>query len=184
MSSKSLTRVVRRIKTIRAKQANAKRSLARSGEFNILWAIVAVVGIALALFMIFYVFHGAMPSLGASNTLTVTAEELGGVLVINIKAMGVSAVTIKDIYLSPSGAGASGCAAYLNGNLDSNIPTQLGSSPSTSSSSSGSSPTSLYNGWVTLKPGDTLSITCTSISGSPTEVVVVTSSSTYVAPIS
>jgi hypothetical protein len=160
------------------------KSLARRGEFNILWAIVAVVGIALGLFLIFYVFHGAMPSLGASNALTVSAEELGGVLTVNMKAMGVSAVTIKDIYLSPSGASASGCAAYLNGNPDSNVPTQLGSNPSNSGSSSGSSPTSLYNGWVTLKPGDTLSIVCTSISGSPTQVVVVTTTGTYTTPIS
>jgi hypothetical protein len=183
MTGKPLTRAVVRMKAMRVKQANAK-VLSRRGEFNILWAIVAVVGIALGLFLIFYVFHGAMPSLGASNTLTVTAEELGGVLTVNMKAMGVSAITIKDIYLSPSGSGASGCAAYLNGNPDSNVPTQLGSSPSTSGSSSGSSPTSLYNGWVTLNPGDTLSIVCTSTSGSPTQVVVVTTTGTYTAQIS
>jgi len=143
------------------------RKLARRGEFNILWAIVAVVGIALGLFLIFYVFHGAMPSLGASNTLTVTAEELGGVLVINMKAMGVSAITVEAINLVPSGASASSCTAYLNGNSYSGI---------TSLPASGLS--------ITLNPGDTLSITCTSLSGSPTEVEVVTTSGTNVAPIS
>ena len=167
MTGKPLTRFVGRIKSIRAKQTNAERSLARSGEFNILWAIVAVVGIALGLFLIFYVFHGAMPSLGASNTLTVTAEELGGVLVINMKAMGVSAITVEAVNLVPSGSSASSCTAYLNGNTYSGL---------TSLPASGFS--------ITLNPGDTLSITCSSLSGSPTQVEVVTSSSAYVAPIS
>jgi hypothetical protein len=166
MTGKPLTRFVGRIKSIKAKQTNAKRSLARSGEFNILWAIVAVVGIALGLFLIFYVFHGAMPSLGASNTLTVTAEELGGVLVVNMKAMGVSAITVNAINLVPSSSSASSCAAYLDG-------TQIASGVSLQSITS-----------VTLHPGDTLSITCTSITGSPTEVEVVTTTGTNVAPIS
>jgi len=166
MTAKSLTRVVGRMKAIRAKQTNAK-ALSRRGEFNILWAIVAVVGIALGLFLIFYVFHGAMPSLGASNTLTVTAEELGGVLVVNMKAMGVSAITVEAINLLPSGASASSCTAYLNGNSYSGI---------TSLPASGLS--------ITLNPGDTLSITCSSLSGSPTQVEVVTTSGTNVAPIS
>jgi len=167
MTGKPLTRFVGRMKSIRAKQTNAKRSLARSGEFNILWAIVAVVGIALGLFLIFYVFHGAMPSLGASNTLTVTAEEMGGVLVVNMKAMGVSAITVEAINLVPSGSSASSCTAYLNGNSYSGI---------TSLPASGLS--------ITLNPGDTLSITCSSLSGSPTQVEVVTTSGAYTAPIS
>ncbi|MCG2895197.1 MAG: hypothetical protein L7H05_03065, partial [Vulcanisaeta sp.] len=82
---------------VKTTKPKASKKLARSGEFNILWAIVAVVGIALGLFLIFYVFHGAMPSLGASNTLTVTAEELGGVLVVNIKAMGVSGIRVEAV---------------------------------------------------------------------------------------
>jgi hypothetical protein len=166
MTSKPLTRAVVRMKAMRVKQANAK-VLSRRGEFNILWAIVAVVGIALGLFLIFYVFHGAMPSLGASNTLTVTAEEMGGVLVVNVKAMGVSAITVEAINLVPSGSSASSCTAYLNGNTYSGI---------TSLPASGLS--------ITLNPGDTLSITCSSLSGSPTEVEVVTTSGAYTAPIS
>jgi len=157
--------IVREVKA-KAGSASAK-ALSRRGEFNILWAIVAVVGIALGLFLIFYVFHGAMPSLGASNTLTVTAEELGGVLVVNMKAMGVSAITVNAINLVPSGSSASSCTAYLNGNTYSGI---------TSLPASGLS--------ITLNPGDTLSITCSSLSGSPTEVEVVTTSGTNVAPIS
>jgi len=155
------------VKTTKAMPKSMVKSLARSGEFNILWAVVAVVAIALGLFLIFYVFHGAMPSLGASNTLTVTAEELGGVLVVNIKAMGVSAITVNAINLVPSGSSASSCTAYLNGNTYSGI---------TSLPASGLS--------ITLNPGDTLSITCSSLSGSPTEVEVVTTSGTNVAPIS
>jgi hypothetical protein len=166
MTGKPLTRAVGRMKSIRAKQANAK-ALSRRGEFNILWAIVAVVGIALGLFLIFYVFHGAMPSLGASNTLTVTAEELGGVLVVNVKAMGVSAITVEAINLVPSGSSASSCTAYLNGNTYSGIASLPASGLS-----------------ITLNPGDTLSITCSSLSGSPTEVEVVTTSGAYTAPIS
>jgi len=155
------------IKTTKAMPKSMVKSLARSGEFNILWAIVAVVGIALGLFLIFYVFHGAMPSLGASNTLTVTAEELGGVLVVNIKAMGVSGIRVEAVSLLPSGASASSCTAYLNGNTYSGI---------TSLPASGLS--------ITLNPGDTLSITCSSPSGSPTQVEVVTTSGAYTAPIS
>ena len=166
MTGKPLTRAVVRMKAMRVKQVNAK-ALSRRGEFNILWAIVAVVGIALGLFLIFYVFHGAMPSLGASNTLTVTAEELGGVLVVNMKAMGVSAITVNAINLVPSGSSASSCTAYLNGNTYSGI---------TSLPASGLS--------ITLNPGDTLSITCSSLSGSPTQVEVVTTSGAYTAPIS
>ena len=167
MTGKPLTRAVVRMKTMRVKQANAK-VLSRRGEFNILWAIVAVVGIALGLFLIFYVFHGAMPSLGASNTLTVTAEELGGVLVVNMKAMGVSAITVNAINLVPSGSSASSCTAYLNGNSNGVSITSL--------PASGLS--------IILHPGDTLSITCSSLSGSPTQVEVVTTSGTNVAPIS
>jgi hypothetical protein len=152
---------------IKTTKPKVPRKLARRGEFNILWAIVAVVGIALGLFLIFYVFHGAMPSLGASNTLTVTAEELGGVLVINIKAMGVGGVRVEAVSLLPSSSSASSCTAYLNGNTYSGI---------TSLPASGLS--------ITLNPGDTLSITCSSLSGSPTEVEVVTTSGAYTAPIS
>ena len=155
------------VKTSRVMPKSMTKSLARRGEFNILWAIVAVVGIALGLFLIFYVFHGAMPSLGASNTLTVTAEELGGVLVINMKAMGVSGIRVEAINLVPSGSSASSCTAYLNGNTYSGI---------TSLPASGLS--------ITLNPGDTLSITCSSLSGSPTQVEVVTTSGAYTAPIS
>jgi hypothetical protein len=171
MTAKSL------IKTTKA-MPKVPRKLARRGDTNILWYIVAVVAIALGLFLIFYVFHGAMPSLGASNTLTVTAEELGGVLVINIKAMGVSATTVTGIQLlatsstsntaSTGGVGASGCTAYLNGNSNGVSITSL---PATDLS-------------ITLKPGDTLTISCTSITGSPTEVEVFTTSGTSVAPIS
>jgi hypothetical protein len=162
MTAKSL------IKTTKAMPKSMVKSLARRGEFNILWAIVAVVAIALGLFLIFYVFHGAMPSLGASNTLTVTAEELGGVLVVNMKAMGVSAITVNAINLVPSGSSASSCTAYLNGNSNGVSITSL--------PASGLS--------ITLNPGDTLSITCSSLSGSPTQVEVVTTSGTNVAPIS
>jgi len=181
MTGKPLTRVVGRIKTIKAK---ASRSLARRGESNVLWLIVSVIGVVIGLVILFTVAHGVIPSLNAGNALTVSAEELGGVLTVNIKAAGVSAVTIKAISLSPNGASASSCTAYLNGNQHSGITSLPAPSSSTSSSSSSSSPTSLYSGLVTLKPGDTLSIVCTSTSGSPTEVVVVTTTGTYITPIS
>jgi hypothetical protein len=158
MTGKPLTRFVGRIKAMRAKQTNAK-ALSRSGEFNILWAIVAVVGIALGLFLIFYVFHGAMPSLGASNTLTVTAEEMGGVLTVNIKAMGVSATKITGVQLLPSGS----CTwtAYLDGQQQNSFTLP-----------------------ITLNPGDTLSLVCTNPPSGVTEVEVVTTTGTYTAPIS
>jgi hypothetical protein len=152
MTAKSL------IKTTKA-MPKVPRKLARRGEFNILWAIVAVVGIALALIMIFYVIHGAMPSLGASNTLTVTAEELGGVLVVNMKAMGVSATKITGVQLLPSGS----CTwtAYLNGQQQNSFTLP-----------------------ITLNPGDTLSLVCTNPPSGVTEVEVVTTTGTYTAPIS
>jgi len=157
MPAKPLTREVKN-KPIKAASAN-KRSLANKGEFNILWAIVAVVGIALGLFLIFYVFHGAMPSLGASNTLTVTAEELGGVLVVNMKAMGVSATKITGVQLLPSGS----CTwtAYLDGQQQNSFTPP-----------------------ITLNPGDTLSLVCTNPPSGVTEVEVITTSGAYTAPIS
>jgi len=157
MPAKPLTREVKN-KPIKAASAN-KRSLANKGEFNILWAIVAVVGIALGLFLIFYVFHGAMPSLGASNTLTVTAEELGGVLVMNMKAMGVSATKITGVQLLPSGS----CTwtAYLDGQQQNSFTPP-----------------------ITLNPGDTLSLVCTNPPSGVTEVEVITTTGTYTAPIS
>ena len=157
MPAKPLTREVKN-KPIKAASAN-KRSLANKGEFNILWAIVAVVGIALGLFLIFYVFHGAMPSLGASNTLTVTAEEMGGVLVVNMKAMGVSATKITGVQLLPSGS----CTwtAYLDGQQQNSFTPP-----------------------ITLNPGDTLSLVCTNPPSGVTEVEVVTTSGAYTAPIS
>jgi len=152
--------IVREVKA-KAGSASAKasRGLARRGEFNILWTIVAVVGIALGLFLIFYVFHGAMPSLGASNTLTVTAEELGGVLVINMKAIGVSATKITGVQLLPSGS----CTwtAYLDGQQQNSFTPP-----------------------ITLNLGDTLSLVCTNPPSGVTQVEVVTTSGTYVAPIS
>jgi heme/copper-type cytochrome/quinol oxidase subunit 2 len=157
------------VKTSRV-MPKATRKLARRGEFNILWVIVAVVAIVLALFIIFFVFHGAVPSLRASNTLTVTTEEMGGTLVINIKATGTSGVPITGITLLPSGASASSCTAYYNGNTYSGIT-------SLPVSGSASSPV------ITLYPGDTLSLVCSGLSGSPTEVEVTTTGSTYIAPI-
>ena len=152
MTAKSL------IKTTKPK---VPRKLARSGEFNILWAIVAVVAIALALILISYVFHGAMPSLGASNTLTITAEEMGGVLTINIKAMGVSATKITGVYLIDTSGNQHTCSwtIYLNGNSQSSLP-------------------------PTLNPGDTLSLVCTNPPSGVTQVEVVTTSGTYITPIS
>jgi hypothetical protein len=146
------------VKTTKA-MPKVPRKLARKGEFNILWAIVAVVGIALGLFLIFYVFHGAMPSLGASNTLTVTAEEMGGVLTVNIKAMGVSAIKITAINLLPSGT----CTwtAYLDGQQQNSFTPP-----------------------ITLNPGDTLSLICNPAPSGVTQVQVITTSGTYSAPVS
>ena len=147
------------VKTTKAMPKSMVKSLARSGEFNILWAVVTVVAIALALILISYVFHGAMPSLGASNMLTVTAEELGGVLTVDIKAMGTSAIKITAINLLPSGT----CTwtAYLDGQQQ-----------------------STFTPPITLNPGDTLSLVCNPAPSGVTEVEVITSSGTFTAPVS
>jgi hypothetical protein len=160
MTSKPLVKITRAA-------PKASRSLARRGESNVLWLIVSVIGVVIGLVVLFIVAHGVIPSLGSSNALTVSTEELGGILVINIKAMGVSGVRVEAVNLLPSGSGASSCTAYLDGNSYSGI---------TSLPASGLS--------ITLYPGDTLSITCSSLSGSPTQVEVVTTSGAYTAPIS
>jgi hypothetical protein len=152
MTAKSL------IKTTKA-MPKVPRKLARSGDSNILWLIVAVIAVVIGIGIVFLVAHGVIPSISAGNALTVSAEELGGVLTVDIKAMGTSAIKITAINLLPSGT----CTwtAYYNGQ----------------SQSSFSLP-------ITLNPGDTLSLICNPAPSGVTQIQVITSSGTYSAPIS
>ena len=135
------------------------KSLARRGDTNILWYIVGVIGVVIAVVIIFIVARGVIPSISTGNALAVSAEELGGVLTVDIKAMGTSTIKITAINLLPSGK----CTwtAYLNGQ----------------SQSSFSPP-------ITLNPGDTLSLVCNPAPSGVTQVQVITSSGTYSAPVS
>jgi len=149
MTAKSL------VKTTKPK---APRKLARRGDTNILWYVVAVIAVVIAVVIIFIIARGVIPSISASNALAVSAEELGGVLTVDIKAMGVSAIKITAINLLPSGT----CTwtAYLNGQ-------QI-----------------TYTLPITLNPGDTLSLICNPAPSGVTQVQVITSSGTYSAPVS
>ena len=146
------------IKTTKA-MPKVPRKLARSGDSNILWYIVAVIAVVIGIGIVFLVAHGVIPSISAGNALTVSAEELGGVLTVDIKAMGTSAIKITAINLLPSGT----CTwtAYLDGQQQSSF-----SLP------------------ITLNPGDTLSLICNPAPSGVTQVQVITTSGTYSAPVS
>jgi hypothetical protein len=152
MTAKSL------VKTTKA-MPKVPRKLARSGDTNILWYVVAVAAVVIAVVIIFIVARGVIPSISAGNALAVSAEEMGGVLTVDIKAMGVSAIKITAINLLPSGT----CTwtAYLDGQQQSSF-----SLP------------------ITLNPGDTLSLICNPAPSGVTQVQVITSSGTYSAPVS
>jgi hypothetical protein len=135
------------------------KSLARRGDTNILWYIVGVIGVVIGIVIIFIVARGVIPSISAGNALTVSAQEMGGVLTVDIKAMGTSTIKITAINLLPSGT----CTwtAYLDGQQQSSF-----SLP------------------ITLNPGDTLSLICNPAPSGVTQVQVITTSGTYSAPVS
>ena len=152
MSSKTLVKVIKAMPKV-------PRKLARRGDSNILWLIVAVIGVVIGVVIVFTVARGVIPSISAGNALAVSAQEMGGVLVVDIKAMGVSPIKITAINLLPSGT----CTwtAYLNGQQQSTFTLP-----------------------ITLNPGDTLSLVCNPAPSGVTEVEVVTTTGTYTAPIS
>jgi len=137
----------------------ASRSLANKGDTNILWYIVGVIGVVIGVVIVFIVAHGIIPSISAGNALTVSAQELGGVLTVDIKAMGTSPIKITAINLLPSGT----CTwtAYYNGQSQSSFSLPF-----------------------TLNPGDTLSLICNPAPSGVTQIQVITSSGTYSAPVS
>jgi hypothetical protein len=140
------------------------KKLARRGDTNILWLIVAVIGVVIGVAIVFTVARGVIPSISAGNALAVSAEELGGVLTVDIKAMGTSTITITAINLLPSGTSitsVSGCSAYYNGRSQSRFSLPF-----------------------TLNPGDTLSLVCNPAPSGVTQVQVITTTGTYTAPIS
>ncbi len=108
------------------------------GEFNLLWIVVTVVGIVMAIVILYLVYGGAMRSLGMANYLSGQATTTGDQLVVNLKAAGVGTITVNSITLyAGNSAVSSGCSlssATLNGNS-----------------------TSTTSPW-SLKPGDTLSL--------------------------
>jgi len=156
MTAKSLVKTTKAMPKI---PKSMTKSLAKRGDTNILWYVVAVIAVVIAVVIIFIIARGVIPSISASNALAVSAEELGGVLTVDIKAMGVSAIKITAINLLPSGT----CTwtAYLNGQQQSSF-----SLP------------------ITLNPGDTLSLICNPAPSGVTQVQVITSSGTYSAPVS
>ena len=157
MSSKTLVKVIKATPKV-------SRSLANKGDSNILWLIVAVIAVVIGVVIVFTVARGVIPSISAGNALAVSAQELGGVLTVDIKAMGVSSIKITAINLLPSGTSitsVSGCSAYYNGQQQSTFTLP-----------------------ITLNPGDTLSLVCTNPPSGVTEVEVVTTTGTYTAPIS
>jgi hypothetical protein len=157
MSSKTLVKVIKATPKV-------SRSLANKGDSNILWLIVAVIAVVIGVVIVFTVARGVIPSISAGNALAVSAQELGGVLTVDIKAMGVSSIKITAINLLPSGTSitsVSGCSAYYNGQQQSTFTLP-----------------------ITLNPGDTLSLVCNPAPSGVTEVEVVTTTGTYTAPIS
>ncbi|MGC8542546.1 MAG: hypothetical protein ACP5NQ_01290 [Vulcanisaeta sp.] len=141
------------------------RSRARAGEFSVLWLIVTLVGIVMALVIMYLVYGGVNRSLGTANAPMITATTSSGNLFVNVKDAGVGNLRIENIilYAGTSQATCSSATYYLDGQ-------QLG----------GGLP-------VTLKPGQTLTIAYSSCSPGVdqiTGVAVITSSGTYTATVS
>ncbi|ADY01215.1 hypothetical protein VMUT_1008 [Vulcanisaeta moutnovskia 768-28] len=140
-------------------------SRARAGEFSVLWLIVTLVGIVMALVIMYLVYGGVNRSLNTANAPMITATTLSGNLFVNIKDAGVGSLSIENVilYAGTSQASCTSATYYLDGE-------QLG----------GGLP-------ITLKPGQTLTIVYSSCSPGVDEVTgvaVITSSGTYTATVS
>ena len=164
---------IRKIKALKARSnakanAKAKASRARRGDFNILWLIVAIIGVVIGVIIFYFVYAGSMRSIGATTAPIIQAQAMSGVLTVNIKTTGVGAVTIDGVNLyagTTSEGSITSCSSvtyYINGQQ--------------------SSITFPY----TLKPGQTLTITASGCSVSVDEITtvqVVTSTGAYTAPV-
>ena len=165
---------IRKIKNLKAKsntnanaKAKASRSRARRGDFNIMWLIVAIIGVVIGVIIFYFVYAGGMRSMGATTAPIITAQAASGLLTVNIKVSGVGSVDINAINLY-SGTTAASCSSvtyYLNG--QSYRPPSSGP-------------------LITLKPGQTFTAvysSCTPPVDQITTVQVVTSAGTYTAPV-
>lgn len=140
-------------------------SRARGGEFTVLWLVVTLVGMVMALVVMYVVYGGVSRSLGMANAPMVTATTSSGVLFVNIKDAGVGSLRVESVILY-AGQGQATCSLttyYLDGQqLSGGLP-------------------------ITLKPGQTLTITysnCNPGVDEVTSVAVITSSGTYTAAVS
>ncbi|WP_054854571.1 hypothetical protein [Vulcanisaeta distributa] len=137
----------------------------RGGEFNVLWLVVTLVGIVMALAIMYLIYGGVNRSLGTANAPMITATASSGNLFINIKDAGVGNLRIDGVILY-AGQGQASCSVatyYLDGQqLSSGLP-------------------------ITLKPGQTLTIAysnCNPSTDEVTSIAVITSSGTYTATVS
>ncbi len=150
----------------KAKTGSGGAWRSRRGEFNVLWLVVTLVGIVMALAIMYLIYGGANRSLNTANAPMITATASSGNLFVNIKDAGVGNLRIESIILY-AGQGQASCSVatyYLDGQqLSSGLP-------------------------ITLKPGgQTLTIAYSSCNPSTdeiTSIAVITSSGTYTATVS
>ena len=156
------------MEAIRTKRVKRINNRARKGEFNLIWLIVAVIAVVMAVVILYFIYTGGSRVLGATSTPTLTAQAVGGnEIIINIRNTGAGTLNIYNIYLYNSanttwGAYSSVCSStsiYLDG---------------VSYTPPSSGPI------VSLKPGDTLTVICTtSAAGNITEVQVQANTGNY-----
>mgnify|MGYP001773381755 FL=1 len=163
MSGVITIRKIKKSKTRSGGSANAKASRARRGDFNVLWLIVAIIGVVIGVVIFYFVYAGTMGSMKGTTAPIITAQTASGLLTVNIKVSGVGSVDIDSINLySGTNQVTTGCSAsdyYLNGQ------------------SAGAPP-------VTIKPGDTYTVVYSgSACSSVTTVQVITSAGTYTATV-
>ena len=157
---------IRKIKALKAKSnanAKAKASRSRRGDFNILWLIVAIVGVVIGVIIFYFIYAGGTKSLSGTIAPAIQAQAMNGILTVNIKDTGVGSITIQSITLYSGTNTVSGCTPssyYLDGN-------------------------SLHAPPVTINPGDTYTVVYSGTGCSTvTNVEVVTSAGTYTAAVS
>ena len=143
--------------------ADAKASRARRGDLYITALILAAIGIVIGAIIYLFVLGGISRVLGNTGIPAITANEMGGVITVNIKDTGVGNVAINAItlYTGTNQATCNSATYYLNGN-------PAGPPP------------------ITIKPGQTYTAiytNCNPPASEVTGVAVITSTGTYTAAV-
>ena len=154
------------MEAIRTRKVKRVSKRARRGEFNLIWLIVAVIAVVMGVAIMYFVYTGGSGALGSTSTPALSAQASGGEVIVNIKNTGAGTLSVYNILLYNSSAATwsaytSACSSYslyLNG--------QTYTAPSSGPIAS-------------LKPGDTLTLICSTLTNEITEVQVQANTGTF-----